>query len=77
MLFMSMEGDYISELRPPTGLLLISQVKYGHEELLWNYIDSRKPKNSFNLLQSHFVHHKSHMDWPQLKPRPPLWEAVN
>jgi hypothetical protein len=23
----------------------------------------------------HFVHHKSHADWPGIKPGPPWWEA--
>ena len=31
----------------------------------WNEIDRGKPKYlGKNLSQSHFVHHKSHMDWP-------------
>jgi hypothetical protein len=28
-----------------------------------------------NLLQRHFVHHKSHFTRPGLKPEPPRWEA--
>jgi hypothetical protein len=28
-----------------------------------------------NLPQRHFVHHKSHMTRPGLKPGPPRWEA--
>jgi hypothetical protein len=28
-----------------------------------------------NLLQRHFVHHKSHMTWPRLDRGQPRWEA--
>jgi hypothetical protein len=28
-----------------------------------------------NLLQCHFIHHKSDMTCPGLEPWPPLWEA--
>jgi hypothetical protein len=27
-----------------------------------------------NMSQGHFVHHKSHMSWPELEPGPPWWE---
>jgi hypothetical protein len=44
----------------------------------WNEIDRGKPKYSGkNLSQCHFVHNKSHMDWPGIESGPSLWEAGN
>jgi hypothetical protein len=42
MIFMSMEWDYVSELRPPTSLLFIPQVIYEHGELRWNDVGRGK-----------------------------------
>jgi hypothetical protein len=49
---MSMEWDYVSEPRPPTGLLFISQLIHEHGEPLWNYIDRRRLLISTMLLVS-------------------------
>jgi hypothetical protein len=42
MMMMSMGWDYVSELRPPTGLLFVPQVIYEYGEPRWNEIDRRK-----------------------------------
>jgi hypothetical protein len=41
-----MGWDYVSELRPPTGQLLIPQVTYEHREPWWNDIDNGKYDSS-------------------------------
>jgi hypothetical protein len=41
-IIMSMGFDYVSELRPPTGLLFIPQVIYEHGDPWWNKIDRGK-----------------------------------
>jgi hypothetical protein len=66
MLIVSMGSDYVSEFRPLTGLLFTPRIIYEYVEPRWNDIDRGKPKKS--LLQSHFVHYKSHMDWPGENP---------
>jgi hypothetical protein len=42
MLSMSMGWDYVSELWPPMGLLLIPQIIYEYGEPWWNDIDRKK-----------------------------------
>jgi hypothetical protein len=54
--------DYVSQLQP---LLFISQTIYECGYSWWNDIGRGKLKNSGKYLsQCHFVHQKSHMDWP-------------
>jgi hypothetical protein len=46
MLLLMLTGwDYVSELRPPTGLLFIPQVIYEYGEPRWNDMDSGKLNN--------------------------------
>jgi len=68
LLFMSMGWD-VSVHRPPTSVLFIYQVIYVYDELRWNNIDRRKPKNSeINPCQCYFFRHKSYMDRPGREP---------
>jgi hypothetical protein len=45
-------------------------------ERWWTDTETGNPKYSErNLSQRHYVHHKSHMDWPGIEQMPPRWEA--
>jgi hypothetical protein len=58
------------------GILRIPQMIWVWRATVEWYIDRVKPKNSEkNLSQCHFVHHKSHMDWPGREPGSSRWEA--
>jgi hypothetical protein len=65
LLFMSVRWGYVSELRPPTGLLFIPQmirVWRASIEWYWNRRTLRK------LYQWYLVHHKSHMGYRGANP---------
>jgi hypothetical protein len=60
-MIMSMGWNYVSELRPPTGLLFILQMIYEHGEPWWNddadrgKIQTRPPELSGNPTNRHLV----------------------
>jgi hypothetical protein len=65
-------GETLFKLRPSTGLLFIPQIIYACGEPRWIDTDRAEPKNADrNLSQCHFVHHMSHMDWPEREPGSP------
>jgi hypothetical protein len=78
LFFLSMVWDYVPELRAPTGPFSVLQFIYEYGETRWNDTDRGKPNISESILsQFHFVHHKSHMDWPVHEPGIPRWKACD
>jgi hypothetical protein len=55
------DGDYVSELRPATGLLFIPQVIYEYGKPRWNDTDRGNPKKPEKKLSHCHCHHISHM----------------
>jgi hypothetical protein len=71
-----MGWDYVSAMLPLTDRLFIPQMIYEYGERRWNDTDRGKEKTSVkNLSQRHFVHQKSHTDWPDREPGTQRWEA--
>jgi hypothetical protein len=49
---------------------------YMSMEQWWNDVYWREPKNSEkNVSQCHFIHHKSHKEWPASELEIPMWEG--
>jgi hypothetical protein len=61
--------NFVSELRPLRDLFFFPQMRHQYEG---GATDRGKPKNSeAKAFQCHFIHHKSHTDWPGLETGPP------
>jgi hypothetical protein len=74
---MSMGLNNVSELWPPRAYCLSPMWYMSMEDQGGVILTGKIEKLWKTLSQRHFVHHKSHMDWPEREPRPPLWEAGN
>jgi hypothetical protein len=59
---MSIGREYVSELRPPTGLLFILEMVCEFGEPRWINTGMETDELGENLSQYHFVHHKSDVD---------------
>jgi hypothetical protein len=65
MIIVSMWRDYVSELRPPRGLLFVPQVAHEYGEPRWNDTDRGKlihpPQFSCNPTSSHLVENQEEL----------------
>jgi hypothetical protein len=69
LFFISMGRDYVSDLRPPTGLLFIPRwykSMYSHCGMT---IKGKNRKTRRKPVSMPLFHHKFHMDWPQVRTR--------
>jgi hypothetical protein len=76
-LFMSMGWEYVSELRPPMGLLFIPPppMIYEYAGLRWNDIDRENWRTRREICSSVIL--STNLKWidQDANPGPPLWEA--
>jgi hypothetical protein len=70
-----MAWDYISELRPPAGLMFIPQMIWVWSATMEWYWLGKTEKLGENLSQCQSVNHKSHMDWPAREPGSQRWKG--
>jgi hypothetical protein len=73
-LFLRMTWDRVHlACWPPFGLLFLPRMMSVEQSVEWFSRGTEVLKE--NLPHCHFVHHKFHMTWPGLEPRPLRWEA--
>jgi hypothetical protein len=71
-------GETVSLLNPAANGPIVHPPDdiWMNVEQRWNHTDRGNPKDSQKILsQCHFVHHKTHVDYPENEPGLSLWEA--